>query len=93
MYRFKQTRSTITRMSRVHRRKQLKSGCVQVNIRDSLNNLFPNKDPEHKLSVKEMNKRARAKADKEELAKMEYVKHLNYVNKKNRTGGLRKYDI
>ena len=66
---------------------------MQVNIRESLNNLFPNKDPEHKLSVKEMNKRARAKADKEELAKMEYVKHLNYINKKNRTGGLRKYDI
>ena len=64
-----------------------------MNIRESLNNLFPNKDPEHKLSVKEMNKRARAKADKEELAKMKYVKHLNYINKKNRTGGLRKYDI
>ena len=66
---------------------------MQVNIRESLNNLFPKTDPEHKLSVKEMNKRARAKADKEELAKMEYIKHLNYVNKKNRTGGLRKYDI
>ena len=93
MYRFKQTRSTKSELSRVYRTEKYKSGCVQVNIRESLNNLFPNKDPEHKLSVKEMNKRARAKADKEELAKMEYIKHLNYINKKNRTGGLRKYDI
>ena len=61
-----------------------------MNIRESLNNLFPNKDPEHKLSVKEMNKRARAKADKEELAKMKYIQRLNYENKKNRTGSLNK---
>ena len=64
-----------------------------MNIRESLNNLFPNKESRNSLSVEEINKRARAKADKEELAKMEYVKHLNYINKKNRTGGLRKYDI
>lgn len=64
-----------------------------MNIRESLNNLFPNKDPEHKLSVKEMNKRAREKANREELAHMKYIQRLNYENKKFRTGGLRKYDI
>ena len=63
---------------------------MQVNIRESLNNLFPKTDSEHKLSVKEINKRTRAKADKEELAKMEYIQRLNYINKKNRTGGLNK---
>lgn len=64
-----------------------------MNIRESLNNLFPNKESRKNLSVEEVNKRARAKANKEELEKMEYIKRLNYINKKNRTGGLRKYDI
>ena len=57
--------------------------------------LFPKteKKDNQKLSVEEVNKRAREKANEEELAKMEYIKRLNYINKKNRTGGLRKYDI
>lgn len=54
--------------------------------------LFPKteKKDRQKLSVEELNRRAREKADADELAKMEYIKRLNYINKKNRTGGLNK---
>ena len=57
--------------------------------------LFPKteKKDNQKLSVEELNRKAREKADADELAHMRYIKHLNEENKKFRTGGLRKYDI
>lgn len=61
-----------------------------MNIRESLNSLFPQSKQKDNLSVEEVNKRAREKADKEELRKMELIKRLNYENKRNRTGGLNK---
>lgn len=64
-----------------------------MNIRESLNNLFPQSKPKENLTVEELNKRAREKANREELAHMKYIQRLNYENKKFRTGGLRKYDI
>ena len=64
-----------------------------MNIRESLNNLFPQSKPKENLTVEELNKRARAKANRDELAHMKYIKRLNYENKKFRTGGLRRYDI
>lgn len=50
--------------------------------------LFPKteKKDNQKLSVEELNRKAREKADADELAHMRYIKRLNEENKKNRTG-------
>lgn len=60
---------------------------MQMNMKESLESLYVRTKPKENLTVEEMNRRARERADKEELAHMAYIKRLNDENRRNRTGG------
>ena len=58
-----------------------------MNMKESLESLYVRTKPKENLTVEELNRRARERADKEELAHMEFLKRLNAENRRNRTGG------